>query len=298
MEPKKEHILFIINPLSGGKNKRKIPSQIALFFKDKPSFAYEIIFTEYKNHAAEIARENIHKGFSVIVAVGGDGTINEVGKALLHSGIALGIIPLGSGNGFAYSLGYKKLNNINDYLNIICRKKIIQIDTAEINRRAFLNIAGLGFDAFIARKFAKQKRRGLINYMRLTLLSFFRFPSFSVSFRGKTYDNILFVSFSNGNQFGNDFVVTPQSDMQDGKIEISIAFKPKIREIPAFVLSLYRGNFPSTHFTEQYSNGEFTLEGNSPQDFHIDGEYAGTAKIFQAKIVPRSLNVVAFPGKH
>ena len=292
MNSTKEHILFIINPLSGGKDKQKIPGTIASFFRDKPAFTYQIVFTAHKNHATEIVEANRHRNFTIMVAVGGDGTINEVGKALLNSGIALGIIPLGSGNGFAFSLGYEKRKDIRYYLHIICQKKVIKIDTGQLNRQTFLNIAGAGFDAFIARKFERLKGRGLINYARLTLFSFFRFHTFSLRSAQKEFDNVLFVSFSNGTQFGNHFVIAPQSSMQDSKIEISIVRKPRIWEIPAFITALRRNHFPATPFVEQWSAGKFSIRTTTTQDVHIDGEYIGKEKDFEITVIPHSLDVI------
>ena len=152
----KINILFIINPISGGRGKLRIPDFIDKYL-DKEKFSPNFVFSEYVGHAGELADEAATKNFDVIIAAGGDGTINEVATKVLKHNKILGILPLGSGNGLARFLSISK--NLRYALSIINNFKIDQIDTAEFNQKCFFNLAGMGFYAHLSSVFSKDKKR-------------------------------------------------------------------------------------------------------------------------------------------
>jgi diacylglycerol kinase family enzyme len=160
----KRKILFVINPISGGKAKYNFPEKIDKYL-DKSKFEYECVFTEYHGHGSVLAAEAIKNGADILVAVGGDGTINEVAGEVDGTDKLMGIIPLGSGNGLARSLGIpvgdvkaiKRINNLH----------ISKIDSGSLNGKKFFNMAGVGFDAQISSRFADSIKRGLSNYVKI-----------------------------------------------------------------------------------------------------------------------------------
>ena len=157
----KKKMVFIMNPISGTTNKAGIPELIAKTL-DTNTFDYEIRLTEHAGHAFEIATEAKDNGVDVVVAVGGDGTVNEVARAIVHSNTALGIIPCGSGNGLARHLMIpmqlkKAIEVINEY-------QIHDLDYGIINEHPFFCTCGMGFDAFVSMKFAEAGKRGPITY--------------------------------------------------------------------------------------------------------------------------------------
>jgi YegS/Rv2252/BmrU family lipid kinase len=291
----KRKILFIINPISGGKDKDGIPTQIKKYFKTRPDYSISIQYTEYKGHAKQIVIQN-KNNFQIIVAVGGDGTINEIGTSLINTGLILGIIPSGSGNGLAYGLGYKKHKNIKPYLDIITQATIKTIDTAYFNHIPFLNIAGFGFDGHIAYLFQNQTGRGLIGYARLILNSYFDYKAFSVQYqnKGKKYslNNILFVNIANGTQLGNHFSISPASQFTDGSLEIIFLRSIPFYAIPNIIYKIRFGNILKSNYVQMIKAEELTFLPSTNEHFNIDGEYAGMGKEIHIQINKESLRII------
>jgi len=288
-------ILFIINPISGNHRKIKIPRLIERHL-DKSMFTYEIKYTKYPKHATEIASEAVEQKIDIVVAVGGDGTANETSKALINTNIALGIIPLGSGNGLARYLDIPLLpifaiRNLN-------RQRTKKIDTLLIDNYTCVNMAGIGFDAHIAHLFAKHKKRGFRSYLDIILKEFKRFKSkkTKVSFDNQTIEeNAFLVSFANSTQFGNAAHIAPKASASDGKLDISILQKfPLVAGIDIgsrlFLKNIDKSKFSKEFKTEkikvEVENGENTIEG------HIDGECYFFSNPFEVTIQPHSLKVI------
>ena len=289
-------ILFIVNPISGGKNKSHFPNTIENYFQNRNEYKISILFTEYKGHAKEIVSTNIHN-HDLIVAVGGDGTINEIGTAMITSDVPLGIIPLGSGNGFAFGLGFKKSNNITPYLDIIIQQNIKTIDTALFNNIPFLNIAGFGFDGLIVYLFQRQTGRGLFGYAKLIMTSYFTYKTFSLitkTINGKKnhFENVLFVNIANGTQPGNHFSVSPSSSFTDGKLDVIIFQKAPFLSIPKLIYQLRYGTILNSKLVTHMKSKSFQFNPKTDQHFNIDGEYAGKGKEVWIRINPSSLRII------
>tara|TARA_B100000508_G_scaffold55003_3_gene42769 strand:+ start:155040 stop:155906 length:867 start_codon:yes stop_codon:yes gene_type:complete len=265
----KKTIRFIINPISGIGKKNILPGLIDQNL-DTDKFDHEIVYTERRGHAKELAQEAIDKNIDVVCAVGGDGSVNEVGTVLANSDTILAILPTGSGNGLARHLGLplrlkKAIRNINklDY------KKI---DTVSINDMTFLCVAGFGFDALVANKFDQYHSRGFISYARLVFQEFKNYKGISITIDKKDrFDRLLFCSFANASQFGNGFSISPESDTTDGKFEIVCIELPKLF---GFLLLLIRSYFGTIHKSSKYhivpvSHAQVDASNGM---IHIDGE--------------------------
>ena len=167
-----QRILFIINPISGTTRKGNVVKAIERRI-DTQRFAVEIRYTEYAGHAVEIARQAAEDGVDIVVAVGGDGTVNEVARSLVHTNTALAIVPSGSGNGLARHLLIPM--DIEKALDVINANVMTELDYGLINDKPFFCTCGVGFDAFISLKFAEAGSRGLKTYLEKTLVDGLRY---------------------------------------------------------------------------------------------------------------------------
>lgn len=206
----KKNIVFILNPISGTHAKDEIPGIIAKTI-DKEKFDYQVKLTEYAGHAADITRQCVADGTDIVVAVGGDGTVNEVARSLVHSSTALGIIPCGSGNGLARHLCLPM--DIVKAIKIINHCKIEQLDYGVINGLPFFCTCGMGFDAFISQKFASAKKRGPITYVENVLKEGLKYRPETYTVEDETgtkkYKAFL-IACANASQYGNNAYIAPR----------------------------------------------------------------------------------------
>ena len=282
---------IIINPNSGTDSKKNIDKLIFQYL-DQSTFDFEIIYTKGPRHATELSKEAAKLGYDLVVAVGGDGTVNEVGKGLIGSNTAMGIIPSGSGNGLA-----KHLNIPSDLvkaIQVINRFHCTSIDTVQINNDHFLGIAGIGFDAHIAWKFAKSKQRGFWSYAALV---FQDYPNYSPQFFKMVIDGKpvmkkgLLVSFANSSQYGNDFKIAPQAKLNDGFLQIVILRNPSFYELPDILMKLRNGTIAHSKYYESICCKEVSIRKKKLMA-HIDGEPVFFEDGIQLKVLPKSLKVL------
>ena len=215
-------VLFVMNPISGAVKKAGIPRLIEENL-DKDKFEYKIRCTEYAGHATEIAREAADDGIDVVAAVGGDGTINEVGCGLVHTETAMSIIPCGSGNGLARHLSIPI--NIKRSIEILNDYQVHELDYCTINDHPFFCTCGMGFDAFISQKFAMSNRRGPLKYLEEVLLEGLRYQPEVYTIEdesGQHRHQAYLVTCANASQYGNNAYIAPQASMSDGLLDIII----------------------------------------------------------------------------
>lgn len=282
-------IHFIINPNSG--RRRPIPI-IHHLEKGMPNtIEWTSRLTQRVGHATELTVEAIHSGADAVVAVGGDGTVNEVGKALIGTSTALGIIPSGSGNGFARHLQIP----ISDKAAIrrIARFKTLTIDTATINGRAFLATAGLGFDAEVGRRFSEFDRRGLPSYLRASAATFFNFKprEYYLIIDGQEYQSEAFlINFANAGQYGNNAWIAPSASLTDGLLNVCILKKFPRHYAPDIIFRIFNKQIESSKYYEQFLARNITVK--NAEQFHVDGEpLTGEAEL-KIEIIPHSLSVI------
>jgi len=214
--------IFVINPIAGGGHNASIVDIISAKMSES-GIPFNIKLTEFAGHAKEIARKSIIEGAHTVVAVGGDGTVNEVASALIGYDIPLGIIPLGSGNGLAYHLGID--NDIKKALDRIVRGHITRIDNAFINGIPFFCTSGVGFDAKVAYDFEKSESRGLLTYSSIAIRDWKRYSPelYQIETDNDTIEIEAFlITVGNANQWGNNFHITPQASLSDGLLDVTI----------------------------------------------------------------------------
>lgn len=285
-------ILFIVNPISGLGSGRELPERI----KKMPEYddiAYDILFTEYAGHARILVDEaRKSEKYTHIVAVGGDGTVNEVGTALHGSDIAFGVVSLGSGNGFARHLGYSMF--MNRALRQVLSDAYEQIDMLEINGVYSLNVSGVGFDAEVAHIFNRQKMRGVLAYIYAIVKIWFRYPEkkYKIISDGKIMTvNCFILSFANSSQYGNNAKIAPHASLRDGLMDICILKRPAFLEILWFLFFFMNSKIYKLSYFKELQCREAIVEGDIDK-VHIDGDAYNMKSPVHLKIHKGVLKVV------
>lgn len=293
----KSNILFIINPISGGKDKLKIPAIIDANL-DRSKFNPNFSFTEYVGHAAEIAEEAANKNFDIIVAVGGDGTINEIASKVMQQQKILGIIPFGSGNGLARFL--KIPMHTAKAIQVINQMNVMQIDTGTFNDKYFFNMAGMGFDAHISSVFVGNKKRGLSGYLKLGLKEMMNYKpeTYHLKIDGESYTRKAFVvSVANSSQYGNNAHVSPQASVTDGLLDVCIVKSFPLYKIPLLAYQMLNASTDQSDMVEIIRGKDIHITRQEGAAIHIDGEPYFMGKEINVTISPLSLNVIVPPEK-
>jgi diacylglycerol kinase (ATP) len=288
----KSNILFIINPISGGKQKRNIPSLIDTHL-DKTKFNANFSFSEYPGHAAEIASEATNKNFDIVVAVGGDGTINEIAAMVMQQNKILGILPFGSGNGLARYL--KIPMNTTRAIQVINSLNIMKMDTATFNGTPYFNMAGMGFDAHISSIFAGNKTRGLSGYIKLGLKEMVNYKpeTYTITVDGRTYTRTAFVvSIANSSQYGNNTYISPEASVTDGLLDVCIVKSFPLIKLPKLAYVMLRGITQRSDMVEIIRGKDIHISRVQEAAIHIDGEPFMMGKEIAISILPLSLNII------
>jgi len=284
------HVLFIINKKSGAKH---VPLEKAIADWGRANSAkYELEFTQYPKHATEIARRQASQ-FDVIVAAGGDGTINETAQGLVHTSSALGIIPCGSGNGLARHLGIslqpeKALKQLSSGIQLV--------DTFLVNEHFSVNVAGIGFDGHIAHLFGKSGKRGFSGYAKIAFREFFNYREneYQLEMEGeKSSHKLLMLPIANARQFGNNAVIAPQASMRDSWLDVCLIKKIPIWQTPVFAYRLFSGGAHRSPFVDIKKTKVIKITSSSPAPLHTDGEPREINTVFEARIMPQSLRVIS-----
>jgi YegS/Rv2252/BmrU family lipid kinase len=281
-----------VNPASGTTRKRFIEQEIRKQLQGS-ALDYEIVFTQYAGHATVLAREAVEKGFNAVIAVGGDGSVNEVAKALVGTKTALGIIPVGSGNGFARHL--KIPLNVKKAIQTIRNFNIAGVDTGYINDSLFISISGVGFDAHVAHLFAQGKRRGFVGYLMIVIREFFRYSPnrYLLEIDGKIYKRKAFsVVFANSDQFGYNTSIAPTASIHDGLLDICIIGKPSFFKIPVMAGSLLTRQINRLQEVEIIKGKKIVLRRKLNLPVNVDGEALIMSETLHIRVNPMSMRVI------
>ena len=288
----KKRILFIINPVSGKRSSKNILKEINSGI-DSGKYIVDVKYSESAKHVTTLATDAVQTNTDIIVAVGGDGTINEVASCLIHSKSLLGIIPLGSGNGLARHIGIPL--SVVKAIKLINEAHSMLIDTATINNKPFISIAGVGFDALIARKFATSKKRGFTTYLQYVANSFIKYKPkiYQLKINEKVIKTkALFISFANSNQFGYNAQIAPNAKLDDGMLDICIVQKPNLFEMPLIANLVFLKRIDKSQLVEIIPAAEVTVERKKGKYVNIDGEAVEMTKKLEIKVVPLSLKII------
>lgn len=289
---RRKRILFVINPISGGKKKSAFNKQV-LEVLDLEKFDPTFQITDHPNHAFELGKSAIEDGYDAVVAVGGDGTINELGSAILGSNMPLGIVPEGSGNGLALYLGIPL--NESAAIRRINRFETVDVDTGVINGRNFFNIAGLGFDASVSDHFATENIRGPIGYLNsvINVWNKFKPSKYTLVIDGKEYTREAFmISVANSPQYGNNAYIAPQASINDGLLDVCIVHRFPIYLVPKMVFHLFTKSADQSDYVEIIPGKEITIVRDDKGPVHVDGEPVEMGETLNINIKHKSLKII------
>ena len=288
----KKRVVFIMNPISGVASKTGIPMLIDKTL-DKDKFDYKLHLTEYAGHASVIATEAKDNGVDIVVAVGGDGTINEVGRAIVHSDTALGIIPCGSGNGLARHLLLPM--NFKKSIEVINKCEIRDLDYGIINDYPFFCTCGMGFDAFVSKKFAEAGKRGPITYVENILRE-------GLSYQPETYEiedetgtyryKAFLISCANASQYGNNAYIAPQASMSDGWMDIIIMEPFDLLEASQISIDMFNKTLDKSSKIKTFKCKQLHIHRSKEGLIHYDGDPVVTGKDIDIVLKEKGIKII------
>lgn len=287
------NFLVFINPISGTRNKKDIRTYIQQKLKDL-KYSFEILTTNESGQYSFLKEKIYTLSITDIIICGGDGTVNQITSYLIHTDIKVGIIPMGSGNGLAYTAGISK--NYKKAMAVILQGDAGFVDALTINEKYSCHLCGLGFDAQVSHDFAKQSIRGASTYIKEALKKFFKAKPyrFIVTANGKTFNtNAFLLSIANSNQFGNSITIAPKASLSDGLLDIVIVqntgkfgliFK-LFRQLSSGKITSVRNNKKTIQY---FQTKKISIKNLDNAPFHIDGEPTETSALFNIEIIERA----------
>lgn len=286
-----KNIAFIVNPISGTKSKNRLAKLIRESL-DLQQFAPTVVVTEYAGHATQLAQQFALQDYYAVVAVGGDGTINEVASGLIGSQTALGIVPNGSGNGFARHLDIStRMNRAVEMLN---NSEPIQVDYGMVNDKPFFSTCGVGFDAVVAANFSDTDR-GLKGYMQTILKDLFQYKPERYHIEGEGIDlttTAFLVNFANASQWGYDAYIAPKASVQDGWLDIAVVSEFPMVIAAGLALRLFTKTIDEMVHMNMLRAKELTLTREDEGIMQIDGTPVMMPATLHVKIVEDGLKVL------
>jgi len=287
-----KHIVFIVNPKSGVERQKEISRAVTAHL-DSQLYTHEILNSEYAKHGTQLAKEAAAKGAYAVVAVGGDGSVNDIAHGLAGTDTILGIIPKGSGNGMARTMGIPL--DVAAAVQLINRGKVSAIDVGYANEQLFVSNAGVAFDALISKKFAKSKKRGLMVYSWLVTkyLWLYKTWNFDITIDGKKLqENAFMVNVANGTQFGYNFRIAPMALYDDGILDIII-----IRKFPKILggLIAFRamtGTIAQSPYVQHHTGKEITISHPSLSLMQTDGDAHPCSNSITFRVLPGAQRVL------
>ncbi|MBO5698951.1 MAG: diacylglycerol kinase family lipid kinase [Bacteroidaceae bacterium] len=289
-------ILFIINPKSGTDKKIFVRQSIGHYI-DTEKFDYKIRYTEYPKHAEQLAREAVEQGMDAVIAVGGDGTVNEIARALIRTNTALGIVPCGSGNGLARHLQIP-IDTIGA-IKLINSYSVKRLDYGVMNNMPFFCTCGMGFDAFISMKFAESGKRGLLSYIENTLRETLAYnpDTYTIQIDNQEVKQKAFViACGNASQYGNNAFITPFASMSDGLMDVTILEPFTAIEAPQLAVQLFNGTLHTNSRVKMFKAKSIKILRNINSPVHCDGDPILTDLNIDVHIEHQGINVLVNPS--
>jgi diacylglycerol kinase (ATP) len=290
---KKRKIVFLVNPISGTAKKEAVVDYIKTVLLEK-KIPFEILPTDPTGNY-DFLKDRIYKeNITDVIVIGGDGSVNQVVQALHGEPVRFGIIPVGSGNGFAMAANIPK--NLRKALDIIIHGHAGPVDAFAVNNRFSCMLSGLGFDAKVAHDFAKKASRGLLTYTQQSIINFFKAQPYQFEIvldNFSFFTDAFFISVANGNQFGNNFTIAPKAILNDGLLDVVIVQKMNKAKLPFAILKQLRGNNKLQKLVEDitkknvlyFQTHSITIRNLKYAPLHIDGEPMDTPQEVKFEII-------------
>ena len=286
-----KNIAFIVNPISGTKAKNRVAKLIRELL-DTRQFAPTVVATEYAGHATQLAQHFAMEDYYAVVAVGGDGTVNEVASGLIGTNTALGIIPNGSGNGFARHLDIS--TRMNRAIEMLNSSEVINVDYGLVNDIPFFSTFGIGFDAVVAHDFADSSR-GLKGYVQSIFKDLFQYKPETYHLEGEGIDlttTAFLINFANAGQWGYDAYIAPKASVQDGWLDVAVVTEFPMTAAAGLALSLFTKDIDENLYMNTIRAKELTLTRTSAGAAHIDGTPTTMPDKLHIQIVEDGLKVL------
>lgn len=293
MTERGKRIKFIYNPHSGLIHPEHFIKKIIALYFPRNLCSYDFAITEGRGHANEIAKNASRQGYDIVVAIGGDGTVNETASGLVNSETALGIMPCGSGNGLARGLGIPI--SLRRSAKTITRGQIRTIDVGLVESKYFFVIAGLGLDAMIGKRFEESKLRGPAPYYIAGVREFFRYqePEYLIKFEGHTIrTRALVVAVANTKQYGNNAIIAPQARPDDGLLDLAIIEPTSFVSAMYYLPTLFTGRIDRTPITRIYRATQFSILREFSAPYTLDGEVFEGKNHITVSMLPGALKVI------
>lgn len=285
--------MLVINPISGTGSKQGVAAKVESRLAEC-GFDTDVRYTGGRGDATRLAREAVGEGYAGVLACGGDGTVNETARALCGEKTALGILPAGSGNGLARHIGIPV--DIDLSLDIITKNNVIPVDYGSVNGNPFFCTFGMGFDAAVSHRFARQSRRGLISYVKSALSEYvqYRPQTYTLSANGKILTEKAFlVAVANASQWGNNAYIAPQASITDGLLDIIIVHSGSPIDAAVMGMDIFTGFINKNTMVHCFRAPAAVIYRNEPGEAHIDGEPMILDNILDIKCHPGALRVFA-----
>ena len=288
-------ICAIINPNSGVGSKSKVSDLISARCKEK-NVAVDVIYTAYAGHAAELTQKAVSERVDCVIAVGGDGTVNEVARNLVHSDVALGIIPKGSGNGLARELDIPM--DTKGAVDVIFSGHTTVIDACKANDKTFFCTCGVGFDAEISVEFAKEKHRGSLAYVKYIVEKYLDYKPEVYELAIDDYtikEKAFLITCANASQYGNNAYIAPNADISDGQMDITILSHFSALDIGPLAVQLFTKMIDKNSKIKIFRTEKARIIRNAEGAMHIDGDPVMTTKDIELSVIRSAIKVFT-PG--
>ena len=289
-----EKITLIVNPISGGRKDKKELLKFVSDYFSKNGNRVTLKTTSRRGEATEFAQQSVRELDDLVVVIGGDGTINEVASGLVGSEVAMGIIPLGSGNGLARTL--KIPLNVEKACKLIAEGDRVKIDTGKANDRFFVLVAGVGFDAVVGKRFDEHHKRGPISYFYIGTKEFFLYKTdrVKISFDDHSLEVEPFlIAVANGQQYGNNAIIAPDAKLNDGLLDITIIHNISLFQLMRALPKVFSGRLKHYPKADFYQTKSVRIQREAPDILNIDGEPVDEKPVIEISILPKSLKIIA-----
>ncbi len=287
-----EKIAFIINPAAGNSQRKQIRRWI-LNYIDPRKFETFVVESKNPGEASDIAAEKIEQGYRIIGAVGGDGTVNEVARSLVNTGVLLAIVPTGSGNGLARHLHIP--TSPKKAIRLINQLNWITMDYALVNDIPFFCSSGVGFDAKVGNAFVGSEKRGFLTYVKIILSEFYKYTPehYTIEMNGHQLEREAFlITVANASQYGNNALIAPGADVNDGWLDLCIISKFPRYKVWELGVRMVTGKLTGSSFYEVYRVKETRISADNHTFLHYDGEAGGMTTNIEVRIAPKGLRVI------
>ncbi len=292
-----KRLLLIINPISGVSGKESIEPLVRNAMSPL-GYKVDVSFTACSGDATRLTKHAVDKGYQAVIAAGGDGTVNETANALCGTDVVFGIIPCGSGNGLARHLGLPLVPE--KAVSILAQHNIIDIDYGSVNGHPFFCTFGVGFDAAVSSRFARQHRRGKMSYIKSAIEEYLNFnpQEYIVHANGcKLTERAFLIAVCNASQYGNNAYIAPRASLTDGLLDITIVHAGNPFSTALVGLDLLTGNINKNMLIHSFRAPSVTITRKVHGPTHLDGDPIDLGETMEIKCHPKSLRILTVPNE-